>query len=118
MAEKMTNAKALTFVLDNFDGMPEDVREKLEKMLAQTLKKNAGGTEKASAKALENQKFGEILLDFMADNTVYTITELIHKVEAFSGFSTSKVTAIITPLKEQGLVKRTESKGKVYWERV
>lgn len=118
MAEKMTNAKALTFVLENFDGMPEEVESKLKKMLEQTLKKNAGSGEKASAKALENQRLGEILLDFMEDNTVYTITELIHKVEAFSDFSTSKVTAIITPLKEQGLVKRTESKGKVYWERV
>lgn len=118
MAEKMTNAKALTFVLENFDGMPDEVREKVEKMLEQTLKKNAGNGEKATAKSLENQKYGEILLDFMAENTVYTITELLHKVDEFSGLSTSKVTAILKPLKEQGLVKRTESKGKVYWERV
>lgn len=117
MTDKMTNAKALTYVLENTYDLPEDVKEKLEKMLEQTLKKNAGTAGATSAKAVENQQLGEILLDFMEDNTVYTITELIHKVEAFSEFSTSKMTAIITPLKEQGFVKRTVSKGKTYWEK-
>lgn len=38
--EKMTNAKALHFVLTNVEGLPSDVAEKLEKMLEQVEKKS------------------------------------------------------------------------------
>ena len=38
--EKMTNAKALQFVLDNVDGLPSDVREKIENIHASYMKKS------------------------------------------------------------------------------
>ena len=39
-SDKMTNAKALQFVLTNVEGLPSDVAEKLAKMLEQVEKKS------------------------------------------------------------------------------
>ena len=50
-SDKMTNAKALQFVLTNVEGLPSDVAEKLEKMLEQVEKKATNRKPTAAQKA-------------------------------------------------------------------
>lgn len=49
--DKMTNAKALRFVLTNVEGLPTDITEKLEKMLEQVEKKSANRKPTAAQEA-------------------------------------------------------------------
>ena len=50
-SDKMTNAKALQFVLTNVEGLPSDVTEKLEKMLEQVEKKSTNRKPTAAQEA-------------------------------------------------------------------
>ena len=50
-SDKMTNAKALQFVLTNVEGLPSDVAEKLEKMLEQVEKKSTNRKPTAAQEA-------------------------------------------------------------------
>ena len=50
-SDKMTNAKALQFVLTNVEGLPSDVMEKLEKMLEQVEKKSTNRKPTAAQEA-------------------------------------------------------------------
>ena len=111
--EKMTNSKALAFVLANAT-LPTDVKEKLETMKAQFVKKNSADR-KPTATQTENVGFKSAIVDAMEVGKAYTITDLMKCVPALADLSNQRVSAIVRQLKDEGTVVREEIKRKAYF---
>lgn len=114
--EKMTNVKAIDFVLANAE-LPTEVAEKLEKMREQFVKKNSADR-KPTANQVENADFKVAILDGMEVGKAYTITDLMKSVSAIADLSNQRVSALVRQLVESGKVIRTEEKRKAYFSKV
>jgi polyhydroxyalkanoate synthesis regulator phasin len=114
--EKMTNVKAIDFVLANAE-LPTEVAEKLEKMREQFVKKNSADR-KPTANQVENADFKVAILDGMEVGKAYTITDLMKSVPAIADLSNQRVSALVRQLVESGKVIRTEEKRKAYFSKV
>lgn len=114
--EKMTNVKAIDFVLGNCE-IPTDVKEKLEKMKVQFVKKN-GAERKPTASQKENATLKVAILNGMESGKAYTITDLMKSIEELADLSNQRVSAIVRQLKDEGSVVRTEEKRKAYFTKV
>lgn len=111
--DKMTNAKALTYAIEH-GNFPAEVTEKLTKMLEQVQKKSSA-ERKPTATQTANEGFKAAILDGMAENRYYTITELMKEIPEIADLSNQRVSAIVRQLKDDGLVKRVEEKRKAYF---
>ena len=111
--EKMTNAKALNFVIENCE-VPTDVKEKLEKMLEQVQKKNSADR-KPTATQKENVDLKVAILDGMEVGKQYTISDIMKSVPAVADLTNQRVSALVRQLKDEGLVVREEIKRKAYF---
>ncbi len=87
-----------------------------EKRLEQNAKRSA--TErKLTPHQLENQRIKEALVNEMADGVVYSIGEMLASFECFpDGMTANRLSALLTQLRGENLIKRTEVKGKAYFE--
>ena len=113
--DKMTNSKALAFVLDNEEiSLPTDVREKLMNIKASIDKKNSA-ERKPTATQTENEGFKANILDVMSDGKAYTIGDLMKSVPTLADLTNQRVSAIVRQLKDDGLVTREEIKRKAYF---
>lgn len=112
--EKMTNVKALEFVLANCE-LNTEIKEKLEKMKAQFEKKN-GAERKPTANQQENAELKFAILDGMEVGKKYTITDLMKSIVEIADLSNQRVSALVRQLKDEGKVVRTEEKRKAYFE--
>lgn len=108
--DKMTNRKALTYVMENFD-LPDDVAEKLSAMLT-ALDKKSGGTRKPTANQIVNEGLKETILSVMEQNHLYRVMELAKLVGIESP---AKCSALVKQLKDSGAIVRTEDKGVAYF---
>ena len=111
--EKMTNAKALKFVLDNVDGLPSDVREKIENIHASYMKKSSSA--KPTKAQLEMQENMEMVLDLMELNKLYQCKDIVKLADLSS---TQRASAIMNKLVAQGVVKKLTEKGNSYFQLV
>lgn len=112
MAEtnKMTQAKAIDFVLDTYgEALPADVKGKIEE-IGKALVKKANAPRAQSAEVKENAKLRQAILDTMEEGKLYRICDLIAKVPGLETASSHKVSALLTPMKNNGLVVREEVK--------
>ena len=75
--EKMTNKKALQFVLDNCI-VPDEVQEKLVKMIEQ-LDKKSSNPKKPTKTQIENESYMELILNAMTAEG-QTVSELMKKI--------------------------------------
>ena len=66
MTDKMTNRKALAYVLENCD-LPTEVAEKVEKMVAQ-LDKKSSAERKPTARQAENAVVRAEIVDYINEN--------------------------------------------------
>lgn len=109
--DKMTNRKALAYVMDNFE-LPEDVSEKIQGMIAQLDKKN-GAERKPTARQLENQALTGVILNQMEDNVLYTVDDIR---KGFTGLpddiSCQRLSGILTKMVDAGTIVRTMDKRK------
>lgn len=76
---------------------------------------------KPTAKQIQNAEIAERLYEFMASepNRLFTCTELLKVAPCFAEIpdcSASYANAIIKRLRDSGKVKRTESKGRAYFQ--
>ena len=96
--EKMTNLKAVAYVLENCT-LPADVREKMEKIQA-SFEKKATGERKPTATQVANESLKVAILSYMAEqpNRLFTISELIKEVPELEGLSNQKVSALVTQM--------------------
>ena len=111
--EKMTNVKAINYVLGNCE-VPTDVKEKLEKMKEQFVKKNSK-ERKPTANQTENVGFKADILAYLATVEKATITDLMKNVPSLADLSNQRVSAIVRQLKDSGEVVREEIKRKAYF---
>ena len=114
--EKMTNSKALAFVL-GMEGIPSDVREKLVNIKASIDKKNSA-ERKPTATQTENVGLKSAILVGMASGKAYTIGDLMKEIPALADLTNQRVSALIRQLKDEGLVTREEIKRKAYFTKV
>ena len=114
--EKMTNAKALGYVITTFGAdLPEEVKEKLEKMKAQVEKKNSA-ERKPTATQKENETYKTAILDYLIEvDTAKTIGEIMKGCAEVSDLTNQRVSALVRQLKDAGLVIREEIKRKAYF---
>ena len=108
--EKMTNVKAIEFVLANAE-LPTDVKEKLEKMKVQFVKKNSA-ERKPTANQTENAGLKVAILDYLGTVKKATISDMMKNVVELADLSNQRVSAIVRQLKDSGEVIRTEEKRK------
>lgn len=113
--EKMTNVKALNYVLANCE-LTDEVREKVEKMKAQFEKKNSA-EKKPTANQVANQAIVEGILAEMEEGVLYTITEMMKGLASCKDLSNQKLSALIRPLIGVS-IERVEEKRKAYFRKI
>ena len=116
MTEKMTNSKALAFVL-GMEGIPTDVREKLVNIKASIDKKNSA-ERKPTATQTENVGLKSAILGGMESGKAYTIGDLMKAIPELADLTNQRVSALVRQLKDDGLVVREEIKRKAYFTKV
>lgn len=112
----MTQKNAINYVLDNYADLPEDVRAKFKDMLT-SLEKKANAPRNPSPDVIANKGLREDILKAMEPDKFYTISDLVALVPTLAGASTHKVSALLTPMKREGLVVREEIKRKAYFKK-
>lgn len=116
MTDKMTNSKALAFVL-GMEGIPSDVREKLVNIKASIDKKNSA-ERKPTATQTENVGLKSAILVGMESGKAYTIGDLMKEIPELADLTNQRVSALVRQLKDDGLVVREEIKRKAYFTKV
>ena len=114
--EKMTNLKAVAYVLENCT-LPADVAEKMEKIKA-SFEKKSSGERKPTATQVANEGLKVAIVNFMAEqpNRLFSIAELVKEVPECNELSGQKVSALISQLMKEGKVERIEEKRKAYFK--
>lgn len=112
MTNKMTNRKALQFVLDNCT-VPADVSEKIKAMIASLDHKAASGTRKPTARQTENASLKDKILDFLTENPgPFTCTEIGKGVPELNGEQNQRISALCNQLTKEGALTKDKLKGK------
>ena len=111
---KMTNVKALDFVLTNCE-VPQEVADKLMAMKA-SYEKKASADRKPTPTQLENQNHKAAILAVLADGVQRTVSDLMKEVPVLADLSNQRVSAIVRQLTLSGEVVRIEDKRKAYFK--
>lgn len=125
---KITQVQALSAVRDfiadsemvEVRGLPTDTLvEKLNAMIASIEKKKSHTSEKDKEKSAQNDRAREIVLDVLTDSgeslpiaDIYARSEEL--AEMFSN-SNQRLTSLLTKLRKENLIVRTEIKGKAHY---
>lgn len=117
--DKMTNVKALAYVLENCV-LPADVAEKLSKMKEQTEKHNSAPHKKAEGEskvAQANAPIAQAIMEFMVEGEQYSIEDFKSNVvnAHIPDATTQKVRGIIAPLVKNGQIVGEKVKGKMMY---
>ena len=112
--EKMTNVKALAYVLENCE-LTTEVKEKLEKMKIQFEKKNSA-EKKPTATQIANEGIKNLILEVIGNSSL-TITEMQKINGELAELSNQKISALLKQMVENGSVVREEIKRKAYFKK-
>ena len=107
-AAKMTNKKALEYVVNNYKDMPADVKAKVEAMIA-SLDKKSGGNRKPTATQIENESYKTTILEILTTDGM-TASEVIKSHSDFDGMSNQKMSALLKQLVDSGKVTKVKDK--------
>lgn len=110
--EKMTNAKALTYAIENGD-FPAEVTDKLTKMLEQVNKKS-GSAHKPTAVQIANEGYKALIMEVVSSSPM-TCTAIQKSIPDFAEFSNQKVTALVKALVDEHRLVKTIEKGRSYF---
>ena len=117
--EKMTNVKALTFVMENCE-MPKEVAEKIGNILATYEKKSASSADRKPTKEqIANAETGIAVARWMGDNAErsFTVTEILKECPSCVNIpSTQKLTPILTKLVGENVIAKEMVKGRAYYK--
>ena len=119
--EKITIAKQYENIIAKVEGVlsAEEVKFLMERK-ALHEKKNA--SRKPTKVQEANKVLAEGVLAYMRDNPnrLYTVSDLMKSVPCFANYegelTHSKANAIVKMLKDNGLIVRSEDKGKAYFQ--
>lgn len=110
---KMTYVNAIENALNG--NMTEEVRERLTALKAQLAKKSAA-PKKLTEQQEKNQYLKGVIIEAMARDKGYTVSEIIALVPELAGDSNQHVSALMRALKEEGVVVKYEDKRKSYFK--
>lgn len=112
MMNKMTNLKAVQYVLTNCE-LPADVAERLNAIAASLSKKASGsGEKKPTATQIANLGLQDKVLAYLRESGAHaTCTEILKAIPELEGFGTQKVVPLIRALKDRNLVGAEKGKG-------
>lgn len=113
--EKITNVKALAYVLANVE-LPAEVKAKVENMKAQFEKKNSA-EKKPTANQVANDVLKEAILSEMEDGRLYTISEMMKELPSCADHSNQKLSAIVRQMLGVS-IERVEEKRKAYFRKI
>lgn len=109
--KKMTYVEALNFAIEALDN--EEVVDRLTALRDATIKRNSADRKPTKTQA-ENEAIKADILAVLADGVARTVTEVMAEVPALT--SNQKASALMTQLKEGGLVTRELIKRKAYFK--
>lgn len=114
MANKMTNKKALEYVLKNVSALPADVKEKLENMVSALDNKATSTKRKPTKTQEENVGLRAAIMAFLRSepDLLVTCTDIGKKVTELDGMNNQKISALMRALVDGGEVIKTVEKGK------
>lgn len=95
MTEKMTNSKALAYVLAMEVELPADVREKLENIKTSIDKKSANKSTKPTARQTENSKLVEVIYNTLQGADAMAVKDIIKTVPELNGLTSQRVTPML-----------------------
>ena len=107
--EKMTNKKALMYVVENFAEMPTDVAEKINAMILSLDKKSAN--RKPTKVQEQNEKLKEVILETLTDKGM-TVSEVIASNKEFDGLSNQKISALLNQMTKAKEIEKVTDKKK------
>ena len=110
--DKMTNVKALAYVLDNTT-LPADVAEKIKTLKASYEKKSAN--RKPSKNQTANNAFKAAVYDFLVSVDRATIADICANVNGLEDATPQKVSSLLKPFVDSGEVIRTKDKKVTYY---
>lgn len=115
---KMTYVAALTYALENCQ-MPEEVRDKLDSLRAQQMKRNSAD-KKPTKTQQANANLREVVLNVLRETgSPMTVTEVFNAMsENPEVASTQKVSALMRQLLLEGKVVKTTEKRVSYFSAV
>ena len=96
--------------------VPSDVIINRMKKDIEMANKKSSKTGKPTKTQVENMALKEAMVEAMADQPAMTIDEIKGICSEISELSTSKVSALLTQLRESGQVERTYIKKKAYFK--
>lgn len=96
--------------------VPSDVIINRMKKDIEMASKKSSKTGKLTKTQVENMALKEAMIEAMADKPAMTIDEIKSACSEVSDLSTSKVSALLTQLRESGQVERTYIKKKAYFK--
>ena len=96
--------------------VPSDVIINRMKKDIEMASKKSSKTGKPTKTQVENMALKEAMIEAMADKPAMTIDEIKGACSEVSDLSTSKVSALLTQLRESGQVERTYIKKKAYFK--
>lgn len=112
--EKMTNAKAIAYVIENCT-LPQDVAEKLEKIKA-SYEKKSSAERKPTATQIANEHLKDVILEVLTEATEpMTVSEIIKAHAELAELSTQKVSPQLAKLVDEKKVNKTTEKRKSYF---
>lgn len=116
--KKMTKATAWAIVKDIVEAsnhpQSAELVEKIENELVLLSKKNSA-EKKPTAQQTANEGIKSAIVDGMAVNRAYTITDIIKEIPQCAELTNQRVSALMRQLVESGAVVRTEDKRKAYF---
>jgi len=113
--EKMTNVKALSYVIENFENeVPADVFEKLVAIRTSFEKKSA--SKKLTANQEENEGFKATIIEVLTNaDKALTVTEIQTVNAELSALSNQRVSALLRQLIDANKVVKTVDKKKSFF---
>lgn len=115
--EKMTYRTAVAYAIKNLSNAPADVLEKLTALEA-SLEAKAHAERKPTAKQTANANYKNDIVALLADGVLRSVSDVYKDCEAWANDETmtpARVSALLTQLKNAGIVKRVEDKRKAYF---
>ena len=116
--KKMTKREMYTAMLNKYD-FTEDEKAFINHELELLAKKNSS-EKKPTAVQIANQGIKEAILEGMADNRLYTITELIKEIPACNDLTNQRVSSLVRQMYDcaEPTVERIEEKRKAYFRKI
>ncbi len=112
--ERMTNKKALEYVMENYE-LPTEVMEKFEKMRDAASRKTSSGTKKPTATQIMNETRKEKIMEILNKSTEpLTATEIMN---CHDDIVTDKEKKLNTNQRTSALLKQLVEEGKVIKEK-